>query len=185
MKKTGSLLLLQKFLDCFFLFNQKPFDLNKIELHFCLIQQSREFKQLINILLQIQNFQHNISSSKNFRVVFHVDNLLIKDLVTFLIFKCNLETKVTVDILNSSLSQKFFTCNNILNLYFVNKKDINLTFLKSRHHNIIFDNTFNFKTDFSGCYSVSSASFDTKTLIFIISLLNSFLSKNYAKMCKI
>jgi hypothetical protein len=108
MKKTGSLLLLQKFLDCFFLFNQKPFDLNKIELHFCLIQQSRELKQLINILLQIQKFQHNISSSKKFRVVFHVDNLLIKDLVTFLIFKCNLETKVTVDILNSSLSQKFF-----------------------------------------------------------------------------
>lgn len=185
MKKTGSLLLLRKFLDCFFLFNNKTLDLNKVELHFCLIQQSREFKQFIKILLQIQKFQYNIFSSKSFRVAFHVDNLLIKDFLILLIFKCNLETKITVDIFNSASSQKFSTRENVLNLYFINKKDINSTFLKSKHYNIIFDNTYNFKTDFSGCYSVSSIAFDIKTLIFIFSLLNSFLSKNYAKMCKI
>ena len=185
MKKTGSSLLLQKFLDCFFLFNKKTFDLNNIELYFCLVQQSREFKQMIKILLQIQKIQHNRSSSKVSRVVFYVENLLLKDFLTLLIFKCDFKSKINVELFNSALSQKFYARKNVLNLYFLNKKDISSTFLKYKYCNILFDSTFNFKLDYSGCYSIGSSAFDTKTLIFILSLLNSFLSKDYAKICKI
>jgi len=185
MRKTGSSLLLQKFLDCFFLFNKKTFDSNSIELYSCLVQQSREFKQMIKILLRIQKIQFNTSSSKISRVVFYVENLVLKDFLTLLIFKCNFKSKINVELFSSAVSQKFSTRENVLNLYFINKKDINSTSLKYRHCNIIFDNTFNFKIDFSGSYSIGSSAFDTKTLIFILSLLNSFLSKDYAKICKI
>lgn len=185
MKKTGSSLLLQKFLDCFFLFNKKTFDLNSINLYFCLVQQNREFKQMIKILLQIQKIQLNTPSSKVSRVILYVENLLLKDFLTLLIVKCNFKSKISVELFNSALNQKFYTRENVLNLYFIKKKDISSTFLKYRNCNILFDDTFNFKLDFSGCYSIGSSAFDTKTLIFILSLLNSFLSKNYEKICKI
>ena len=119
MKKTGSSLLLQKFLDCFFLFNKKTLDLNSINLYFCLVQQNREFKQMIKILLQIQKIQLNTPSSKVSRVIFYVENLLLKDFLTLLIFKCNLKSKISVELFNSALNQKFYTRENVLNLYFI------------------------------------------------------------------
>lgn len=184
MKKKESYLLIHKFLDCFFLLNKKTFDLSNVVSFFCLIQQNRELKQLIKVLMQIKKIQVG-NHSKISRVVFHVEDLFIKDFLTLLTLKCNLNLKITSELFNSASSQNFSTRENILNIYLVSKKNINSLYFKSRHCNIVFDNAYNFKVDFSGCYSVGSSTLDTKTLIFIVSLLNSFLSADYEKIFKV
>jgi len=178
MKTQLSYSLLKIFLDCFFLFDKNTVNLNKFEAFFCMFQKNRELKQFIKILLFLQNNKTTLTPS----IIFYVEDLLVKDFLSLLICKCNLKIKVQIKLLNSVLGESFFINKNTLYIYFIKEKTLKILNLKNQFCSVIFKNNYNFKLNFSGSYLVNQSLFDIKTLIFIVALLNSFFSKNHAKI---
>ena len=181
MKTQLSYSILKIFLDCFFLFDKNTVNLNKFEAFFCMFQKNRELKQIIKILLFLQKFKNN-KATLSPSIVFYVEDLLVKDFLSLLIYKCNLKIKVQIKLLNSVLGESSFINKNTLNIYFIKEKTEKIINLKNKFCSVIFKNNYKFKLNYSGSYLVNQSLFDIKTLIFIVALLNSFFSKNHAKI---
>jgi len=185
MKTKLSYSLLKNFLDCFFLFENKNLNLNNYNSSFCMIKQNREIKQLIKLLSN----SHSKSSKNLFQlslVVFHVENLVIKNFLILLIQQLRLKIKIQIELVGSPYSQQVSNNVTALNLYFVENKTFNSLQLKEGPLTFIFNSCgYNFRVFYSGCYSVGLSVFEIKLFIFIVALLNSFLNKDYEKTYKI
>jgi len=185
MKTKLSYSLLKNFLDCFFLFENKNLNVSNYNSSFCMIKQNREIKQLIKLL----STSHSKSSKNVFQVsliVFHVENLVTKNFLTLLIQQLRLKIKIQIELVGSPYSQKVSNSVTALNLYFVENKTFKFLQLKERPLTFIFNSCgYNFRVFYGGCYSVGSSAFDIKLFIFIVALLNSFLTKDYEKTYKI
>jgi len=185
MKTKLSYSLLKIFLDCFFLFENKNLNVSNYNSSFCMITQNREIKQLIKLL----STSHSKSSKNLFQlslIVFHVENLVTKKFLTLLIQQLRLKIKIQIELVGSPYSQKVSNSVTALNLYFVENKTFKFLQLKERPLTFIFNSCgYNFRVFYSGCYSVGSPAFDIKFFIFIVALLNSFLTKDYEKTYKI
>lgn len=182
MKPKFSFLVLKNFLSCFFLLEKNTPTSRNFDTFFCLFQKNREIKQLTRILFYLQKHKNKKKSSKA-AIVFHVEDLLTKDFLNSLLLNCNLILDIYVVVINTFSSQNIAYHSNILNIYLVEKKSIYSLSFKNKYCNVVFNpSCSSFKFQFSGCYSVNSVVFDFKFLIFIVALLNSFLSKKYAKL---
>jgi len=185
MKTKISYSLLKNLFTSFFLFEKKFLNINNDNAFFCMLQHNREIKQLIK-LLSVSQIKSSKKTLKLSLVVFHVEDLVVKNLLTSLINQFNLKIKVQTELVGSMFSQQLSTGTTTLNIYFIEKKTLSSLSFKHRPLNVVFNSCENsFKINYSGCYSVGLPVFDVKLLIFIVVLLNSFLTKDYEKDYKI
>jgi hypothetical protein len=185
MKIKLSYSLIKNVLNCFFLLKNKKFNQSYLNTSFCMFQHNRELKQLIKVLLTFRK-KRSRNSFKVSVIVLHVEDSFSKNLLTSLINQFNFKVKIQVELLSAACNPYLFSSATVLNLYFIENKAFNPLELKKDHLTVVFQSIEpSFKIKFSGSYLVSSSTFDIKFFIFIVALLNSFLTKDYEKMCKI